>query len=457
MTLFRHAAVRTVVALACAVALVHLQWWSALRDGRWLPQAYAQASVNSTLAIVVVPQTKKQQEEAEAIERLLDDGALRIENVQLFELSPVPAAAQGVKAAEYVEEALRALLLRTPKRAQDRLAAAMEALANAPMAADERLYARALKAQAMVHLAGNELIKARESLVKSLVMFPTQTAEEYSAYGSAARELFDATKPVFDALPRGEMKVTIKGGKTAEVWVDGQYRGPAPVSLANLAAGVHRITVRASGHMADRRFVEVIAGKPALAEVELKQAAFGPELEQGRTVLTANFLQPNMVEDRMRELRNQLGADQMVLVRPKLSKQKTELTGYFLTADGNLRKIEVSVPKDEKYFDNLAKLLADTLGAKLMADVLSQPLDARPTVVQTGSQRSAAIVGGDDGIFKDDKQKTDPITRKWWFWTAVGGGAAVIGGGIFLLLSQDAAKATGATGDVTLQMQYLHN
>ena len=71
--------------------------------------------------------------------------------------------------------------------------------------------------------------------------------------------------------------------------------------------------------------------------------------------------------------------------------------------------------------------------------------------------QATRTTGGDDGIFQDEKQKTDPITRKWWFWTAVGGGAAVIGGGIFMLLNQSAAKATGATGDVTLQMNYLHN
>ena len=243
MTLLRHSLVRSAIALACAATLVQLQWWHAWRTGDWLPSVHAQAAVNSSLAIVVVPPTKKQQDEADALERLLDDGALRLETVQLLELSPVSGAQQGQKAADFVEEALRALLLRTPKRAQDRLVAAMELLDKAPMAGDERFYARALKAQALVHLAENDVLKARDALVKSLIMFPNQTAEEYAAYGSPARDLFDAAKPAFDGLPRGEMKITIKGGKAAEVWIDGQYRGPAPVSVGNLAAGMHRITV----------------------------------------------------------------------------------------------------------------------------------------------------------------------------------------------------------------------
>jgi len=412
----------------------------------WLPAAHAQAAANSTLAVLVVPVQRKNADDAEALERLLSDATQRLDNVRLYDLSPVPGVEAGQKAHELVEEGLRALLLRTPKRAQERLAAALQLLTENPMAGDERLFARLYKGQGLANLANNEVVRARDAMVRSMVIFPAQTAAEYAAYGSTARELFDNVKQVVTAAPTGDLKVAIKGGK-ADIWIDGVYRGNGLATATDIPVGTHRITVKASGQVAERRFVEVAADKPNAVEIELKPAPFANDLDQGRNVLIANFTQPSVVEDRIRELRNQLGADQMIVVRPKLNKKNTELTGYFLGADGTFKKIDLVLEKDERYLDKLAEFLATTVGSKLMPDPNTQPLDLRQSVVaqNTGPKAGAAATVASD-MFKEEESTEEPVTKKWWFWTAVLGGAALVGGGLYLLGANPPPPTPGATG-----------
>ena len=432
---------------------VSIDWMARSVSIDWMAQAQAQAAVNSTLAVLVIPVQRKNADDAEALERLLSDAVHRLDAVRLYDLSPVPGAEAGQQAAGLVEEALRALLLRTPKRAQERLAAAIQLLADNPMAGDERLYARLYKAQGLTWLANNEVVRGRDGVQKSLVMFPGQTAEEYAAYGSIALELFDNVKAGMAEAPTGDFKVVIKGGK-ADIWVDGVHRGNGLVSVPDLVVGTHRVSVKASGMVAERRFVDVTAGKTVVAEFDLKPATFGTDLDQGRNVLVANFSQPSVVEDRIRELRNQLGADQMMVVRPKLNKKNTEMTGYFLGADGSFKKVDVVLDKDEKYLDKMAEFVSAAVGSKLLPDPNSQPLDQRQSVVQTGAARTADNTALDMSkpIFDEDKTTEEPITKKWWFWALVAGGAGAVGGGLYLLLGGEGPPPLGATGTIKVNL-----
>lgn len=450
----RRRSARTALALVAAATVTDVHFWSALQGADYLASAHAQTAVNSTLALLVVPVAKKADGDAEALERMLSEAAARLDTVKPFELSPLPGLEAEEQAAVIIEDALRALLLRTPKRAQERLQAAIGKLKDAPMAGDERLYARLFKAQALALLAVGELVPARDTLVKSLVLMPGQTEEEYSAYGSQAKDLYTQVAASVNGGAKGDVKVVVRGGR-ADIWIDGIWRGAGTAQAANLPAGSHRVTVRMGGMVAERRFVDVAAGKPGIAEFDLKPAPFGPDLEQGRAVLATNFKQPSVVEDRMRELRNQLGADQMIVVRPAADgKKSTTLAGYFLGADGSFRKLEDAIDKDEKYFDRLGTFLAEATGAKLGADPGAQPLDLRQSVVTQGAGRKAGSEQIDPNapLFDEGKDKKKPITSEWWFWTAVIGGASLIGGGLYLLTSGDESGSTDAVGKVEVKL-----
>lgn len=458
---FHSRRVRTAIATLCALALVNLQWWSLLRDAprgshSWVAAAQAQSTVNSTLAVLVIPLTRKNADDAEGLERMLAESATRLDTVRLFDFSPAPSAEVGAQAADLVEEGLRAMLLRTPKRAQERLSSAVQVLSEAPSAADERVYARLYKGQALAWLANNELLQARDALVKSLLLFPNQTAEEYAAYGNTARELFETVKSGQANSPTGDLKVSVKGGK-ADIWVDGTHRGSGSVVVSDLPIGAHRVTARLPGQLAERRFVDIAPDKTASVEIDLKAASFGPDLDQGRNVLIANFAQPSVVEDRIRELRNQLGADQMLVVRPKLTKKTTELTGYFLGSDGGFKKVTASIDKDENYMQKLADFVAVTVGSKLLAEASSRPLDLRESVVKTGGG-AAATAGANTYIdpnaplFEDEKKEEKSITKKWWFWAAVVGGAGLIGAGLYAISAGSGSKAATASGTLKIDL-----
>lgn len=460
LPLLRRRPIRFWIGLVLAVLMGQLQIAAGWRSGQWLAAAYAQAGVNSTLAVIVVAPQKKTGDDAEAVERLLAEGVARLDTVRLFPLSPI-ANVEGAgldietAVADLIEDALRALLLRTPKRAQERIGAAVAKLKDNPMAGDERMFARLYKAQGLALLATGELVAARDALVKSVAMVPTQKEEEYAGYGGQAKELFATVSSLVTKGATGDLKVNVKGGK-ADIWIDGQWRGSGSAVANSMPIGTHRVTVRQSGMFGERRFVDVAAGKPAVAEFDLKQAPFGPDLEQGRAVLATNFKQPSVVEDRMRELRNQLGADQMLVVRQTTDKKGTKMEGYFLGADGTFRKAEGAADKDAGYFDHFGEFVAEVAGAKLGADPASAPLDLRQSAVVTtgvrkageGTADSNAPLFGDD----DDKKKKKSVLTEWWFWTAVAAGAGILGVGLYKLTSGGNEAAAGAVGTVKVNL-----
>jgi hypothetical protein len=419
-----------------------------------LAEARAQASFNATLAVLVIPPQRKGADESDELERKLGEQLARLDTVRPFDLSPIADTEQTGKVTDLIEDALRALLLRTPKRAGERLAKAEELLAGNPEAVDHRQYARLYKAKGLSALAANDLVGARDWLVKSLLLAPQQTPAEYASYGSTARELFDSARGALDKLAKGDLRVSTRGAR-ADIYVDGEWRGAGQVTASGLPAGSHLITVRSPGMIAERKFVDVVAGKPVSVEFDLKPATFGPDLESGRNVLIANYKQPSVVEDRARELRNQLGADQLILLRPAFQKSSVELEGWLLGQDGSFKKITATLARDEQFIDRLGEVLANATGARLGPAPDRQPLDLRQSVVVTGTARRT---GGDSYIdpnaplFEDGKPREEPLTKKWWFWTAVAGGAALIGGGLYLLASGQAQQAQGATGSLSFQL-----
>lgn len=420
-----------------------------------LSEAHAQANFNATLAVLVIPQQRKGADaEADELERKLGEQLSRLDTVRPFDLSPIADSEQTGKVTELIEDALRALLLRTPKRAGERLIKAGELLAANPEAVDHRQYARYYKAKGLSALASNDLVGARDWLVKSLLLAPQQTPSEYASYGSTARDLFDSARSAVDKLGKGDVRVSTRGAR-ADIYVDGEWRGAGQVAASALPAGSHLITVRSPGMIAERRFVEVVAGKSTSIEFDLKPATFGPDLEAGRNVLIANYKQPSVVEDRARELRNQLGADQLILLRPNFQKKSVELEGWLLGQDGSFKRITTTLERDDQFTDRLGELLANATGAKLGPASDRQPLDLRQSVVVTGTTRRAesdSYIDPNAPLFEDGKPREEPLTKKWWFWTAVAGGAALIGGGLYLLASGQAQQAQGATGSLSFQL-----
>ena len=333
--------------------------------------------------------------------------------------------------------------------------AARAALNKYPDTGDVRLYARFFKAVGLVALAQQHLIPARNALLKSVVLFPRQTEEEYVAYGALARDLFRTVVNTYNNAPASDLAISGKPAGT-HVWVDGRYQGIAPLKVADLKVGDHRVTLRRSGLSAQRHFISVPPNKAAKLKFALKPCNFQQDLYQGRSVLAANFNQPTVIEDRIRELRNQLGTDQMLVIRAAFSRKHTELTGYFLAADGEFKAVETKIAMDADYLGNMSAFMAESAGTKMRPDPNKTPLDQRKSVVvSTGSATTSATQATTDPnapLFEDSRDLEAPITSKWWFWTGVGTGVALLAGGVYLLSQDEATVAQGATGNLQVKL-----
>jgi hypothetical protein len=309
-------------------------------------------------------------------------------------------------------------------------------------------------------LARNELLEARDAVVASLVLFPNQSEDEYVAYGTAAKDLFVTSRGSYDALGRGDLVVKADSG--ADVFVNGQYRGAAPLTIPDLPAGKHRVLVGKSGKKATRTFVDITADKRTPLTVSLVEAPFELELYEGRAVLAKSFGQPSVVEDRIRELRNRIGADQLLVVQAKLRKKHTDLKGYFLSTDGAFNRVAERVKKDLEYLDSLGKFVATAVGTEIGPDPDLVPLDERKSVLvqSKGMKTSAAAsayIDPNAPLFAEEKKDERPLTSEWWFWAGVGAGALLLGGTIALLVRGEGDDASGANGTLSISLNKVGN
>ncbi|MCO4760556.1 MAG: PEGA domain-containing protein [Myxococcales bacterium] len=446
--------VTRLVSAVCVIALLQVQWAGLLTGEGLVQRAEAAGFISNSIVVLVVPAKRKEATKAAALERLLTRQVRRLEQVGAYNLSPIPGHEQQAKANKLVEEALRALLLRTPKRAMERLAAAKKLLDAQPAAGGPRLWARLFKALGLVALSRNQLVPARDLLLRSLTLYPKQAEEEYVAYGANARELFLAVQKVRAAAPTGDLAVT-KAVGPVEVWIDGVARGTAPLKLEDVPAGDHRVMLRRSGYGALRQFIKVLPGKTVTLDTPLKKASFHRDLTNGRKVLTANFNQPSVIEDRIRELRNELGTDQVLVIRAQFPKGSTQLKGYFLGADGAFKKVKAALPRDADYMEKAAEFLSVTSGAKLLADPDKRPLDQRKSVVVAAKKRASAAatyIDPNAPLFEDGQSEEAALTSKWYFWAGVGGGVVLIGVVAALIAGGDSEGAGYATGTVKINM-----
>lgn len=445
-----------VTAAVCAIALFQLEIGAVMSQGDLIATAHAQGIGTNTMAVLVVPPNRRKAEEAFELERLMSRFVLRLERVVAFQLSPTDGIEAEQRAGELVEEALRALLLRTPKRARERLVAANALFEKAPAAGDTRLWARYYKAQALAALASNKLVEARDLLVKSVVLYPAQTDAEYIAYGSTSRQLFKTVGQTVQSMQVGDLRIAGRPSKGAEVWVDGVYKGRAPTIVSDLKQGEHRVAIRHSGQVAIRQMVDIKSSQVTKLQPKLEAAPFSHDLVQGRAVLLANFNQPSVIEDRIRELRNEIGTDMILVVRARFQRNATALKGYFLDADGTVKKVKTEISKDENYLENLGKFVSESAATKLLADPSARPLDQRKSVVVAAKRRTStaadAYIDPNAPLFDEDKKDEEKLTGKWWFWAAVGGGAVLLGGLAYIATSGPEEGPAIATGTLSLNL-----
>lgn len=446
----RHLAIRS-IAVLMAVGLVQLDLGLMFSRGR-LAIRSAEAQVTARkVALLVVPKAKAQAGEAPAVEQILRGFVGRTPVVQGFDFSPTGQPEVDAKAAATVDEALRALLLRNPRRAEEKAVEAQKLLDGAPGSGDARTWARLFKALGLARLGQGDKDGAKATILRSLVLWPSQRLDEYDAYSAEAKSVVADAREAFNALQTGGMKLS-STPTGSSVFVDGRERSGTPTTVSNLPAGPHLLRISKDGYAGEQRIVEVVAGDPARIEVKLKPSLFKDDLENARKIFERNFAAKANIEDTLRSLRTTLAVDELVVLQLGGARHATTLNGYVLRPDGRIEDVGTSIPKEGDFLARYGDFIGSILGGKPGPDPSEAALDPQKPV-QSKVVKDIDDGGGiDTDIFKDKKKSQKSLTSQWWFWTAVAGGAALLGGGVYMLTRGTGAAAAGATGSVKLNL-----
>ncbi|GEM_PF-1825092 len=439
-----------VAAGLCVVLMLQLEVGGLLFRGEVVSQAFAAEIRARKMAVLVVPKGRKDAKNSRDLEFMLRGFVARLQDVEPVDLSPIADVGNEAEVAKLVKQGFDSLAMGKPLEAKVSLEAAKAVLDAKPATGDVRLWARYHKAQALTELAQHKLLEASNHLVKSLTMFRAQTDAEYIAFGMRARQLLRTVMSAVDRQDTGDLEVK-RGTKGAEIWLDGKYAGRVPNSIPDVKAGVHRIALRKSGMAAVRENITISVGKTLQFSRKLKRARIGLDLAQGRALLRANFKKQTVIEDRIRELADTLGANMMMVVQARTKKTSTVFTGYFLDSEGGFQPVATELNKDEHYLDNMGGFVAQS-AAVTLTDGKPAPLDPRSVVVarqQAQARAAQAKAGGGEG---GSDISFDKLKDKWWFWAAVGGGVVVLGSVGYLIFSDGEQPPVDPTGTLSVNL-----
>ncbi len=319
--------------------------------------------------------------------------------------------------------------------------------------------ARIHKGAGVALIGLGRLDEARASLRTSLMLYPVQRSSEY-AYSLETRNLFsDVQREVQDA-PNATLTVTTRPAG-AEVYVDGEFRGFAPLPVERLVAGDHLVVAFQDGYAPASTIVTITGGPAESTVLELSS-------EGGRDVASAaaSFLRAvdrgRGADEEASRLAGMTTASDVVALRVSAEGDSVGITGAHF-GRGTVTPMQALVKKDAEFVTGVQKLLTDALAMPSAAGDALPPLDTTEAMMPTagtatrptGAEGEEYIVDPDSPLFRDTgkKQAADSVLTKWWFWTAVGVVVVGAGTGIYFLSKKGGDDAS--TGDLSITINGL--
>lgn len=268
------------------------------------------------------------------------------------------------------------------------------------------------------HQKGNN--RAVEQTLKRLLTWRTTYQLDTDLFPQALAAPLEAARAEVAKLPQGQLKA-LSEPAGAQVFVDGEFAGVAPLLVSNLAVGEHYVTFKKLGYKRGLRVANVtpnvpvqVLGKVDRAEkyllVEQAISRVGPKM--GESPL-------NSVVDNLRET---LFLDHTVFLKigkaGSLSTSTNEVAVSAYLYDLRSRKLlnqktdKIRVTGGVPADGAMAALAEQVYTGVNLEQQLEVPVEPPTPVVE----------------------KATPLYKRWWFWTAIGviaaGGAAAIAVGV---------------------------
>jgi hypothetical protein len=173
-------------------------------------------------------------------------------------------------------------------------------------------YLRALQLLGATHALKADRTAARSAFARALLVDRRATLEG-SGFPPTVLELYEEARAQVGEAPPSTLSVYANPA-AAEVYVDGVFRGSAPLTIDRLPAGRHLVRVYRAGYLSFGKVVELVPGSE-----ETLQAALKPTAQAAQFEGLLRRAGPEAAQDAMGGATKELGAwfkvDQLMLVQ----------------------------------------------------------------------------------------------------------------------------------------------
>ena len=268
------------------------------------------------------------------------------------------------------------------------------------------------------HQKGNN--RAVEQTLKRLLTWRTTYQLDTDVFPQALAAPLEAARDAVAKLPQGQLKA-LSEPAGAQVFVDGEFAGVAPLLVSNLAVGEHYVTFKKLGYKRGLRVANVTPNVPAqvLGKVDRAEKYLLVEQAISRVGPKMGESPLSSVVDNLRET---LFLDHTVFLKigkaGTLSTSTNEVSVSAYLYDLRSRKLlnqkssKITVTGGVPADGAMAALAEQVYTGVNLEQQLEVPVEPPTPVVE----------------------KATPLYKRWWFWTAIGviaaGGAAAIAVGV---------------------------
>lgn len=231
-----------------------------------------------SIAVVTVGKDSPSEGQAVVVGRIAKQGFERNPKYVLLDLERVLEGGQEPAAARRLAQANAALTRGMASLDALELSPALELLAEAIVGFEQSLAAmvdtsplvRALTLQGAAYALSGDSRNAARAFERALVVDLGATLGE--TFPVEVRALFEETRSRVEKSATGTLTL-YAAPPAAEVWVDGRFRGSAPISIDNLPVGRHYVRVVRDGYVSYGQAVEVKRRAEETVQASLRPTA----------------------------------------------------------------------------------------------------------------------------------------------------------------------------------------
>jgi len=427
------------------------------RSGLGVPTALAQEEEETKrVALFVLPASASESKAALIMSRVLRENTTGLTNVKLVAPAPVLNASALPELQTMVEEAYKAMNAKNVEEAMAGLNRAKPLLEQILPIVPVRTVALFYKAYGVgLALSGN-MAEARSAIELSLTLWRDQSNLEY-AYSVETLKLFTSVSTDLENRPSTKLTVETTP-ENAVVVVDAREPGQSPATVTNLTAGTHLVKIVLDGHDQWAGFVRLAHGDENRISIALRaiteKQVFDQRLVAVSTVIKG---EPEDATQALLDLKEFLGADELLALECSVVGESYELSGFHVKADNSVFPAKRTLDRDASFLAGVREFLSGLFEsfyeiARKTEGLGGPPID--PVLLQKAgitTQQTATVFDPDNPVFPSvdlGKKKKEKVTKKWWFWTATVGGAVVVAGVAVLIwaLSDSGDSSGGPSG-----------